>query len=368
MIHARRIIETIKPYIPGKPIEEVKRELGIEGKIVKIASNENPLGPSPAAMEAILKCVPDLHIYPDDSVFYLRRKLAHLWNIEEETILMGNGSAELIHYIATTFLEKGDEIILSKPSFIMGKISAQLMDANIKEIPIGKDYKHDLSAILSAITDKTKIIYIDNPNNPLGTYIEKNILETFLKDVPNNILILLDQAYYEYIEGKDKLMPDYILNKYSNVILLHTFSKVYGLAGLRIGYALGNKRIVNYLLRVKLPFNVNSIAQFAASKALDDKDHIKLSIEGNKKNMQYLTKEMDKRQRKYLPSYANFLTIYTPEGSIEVFERLQKKGVIIRPLKAYDMDDWIRVSIGLDEELKTFVDKFDEVINEIKGE
>ncbi len=368
MVQARRSVMNIKPYVPGKPIEEVKRELGLEGEIVKLASNENPIGPSGKVMEEIISSIPELNIYPDDGSFYLKDRLSELWNIPETMILIGNGSAELIHYIATAFVDKGEEVILSKPSFIMGKICAQLMDANVKEIQIGKDWRHNLDEILSSITDKTKIIYIDNPNNPLGTYLMPDEMDDFLKSVPNHVIVVLDQAYYEYLDDDIKFPSNEIIKKYPNTVVLHTFSKVYGLAALRIGYALSSEEVINYLSRVRLPFNVNAIAQKAAIYAISDEEHVQLSVKSNEKGMEYLKEAMDKRAREYLPSYSNFLTIKTPEGGKEIFDRLQKKGVIIRPLENYGMHDWIRVSIGLKKELEVFVEKFDEVISEIKGE
>jgi len=358
---ARKPVLGIKPYIPGKPIEEVKRELGIEGDIIKLASNENPLGPSPRAIEAIKGMLKSLHLYPDDTSYYLKNKLSEHLNIPVDYIITGNGSCELIHLVAKACINPGEKVVLSKPTFIMGKIESQIFEADLVEIPV-KDNGHDIGAIIDALDNKTKLLYIDNPNNPLGSMLTAEELDRVVKSLPENTLLIVDEAYREYITRED--FPETIdyVRKGLNVVVLRTFSKIYGLAGLRIGYGIARPEIINILHRVRLPFNVNSIAQKAAIAALDDTEHIERSRKLVEEGKKFLYKEFEKMGIYYIPSEANFVTIKLEMDAKEINSKLMKKGIIARPLNPYGLKNYLRVTIGSLEGNAKFIDALKEII------
>jgi len=358
---ARKPVLGIKPYIPGKPIEEVKRELGIEGDIIKLASNENPLGPSPRAIEAIKGMLKSLHLYPDDTSYYLKNKLSEHLNIPVDYIITGNGSCELIHLVAKACINPGEKVVLSKPTFIMGKIESQIFEADLVEIPV-KDNGHDIGAIIDALDNKTKLLYIDNPNNPLGSMLTAEELDRVVKSLPENTLLIVDEAYREYITRED--FPETIdyVRKGLNVVVLRTFSKIYGLAGLRIGYGIARPEIINILHRVRLPFNVNSIAQKAAIAALDDTEHIERSRKLVEEGKKFLYKEFEKMGIYYIPSEANFVTIKLEMDAKEINSKLMKKGIIARPLNPYGLKNYLRITIGTLEENVKFIDALKEII------
>ena len=358
---ARKSVLGIKPYIPGKPIEEVKRELGIEGDIIKLASNENPLGPSPKAIEAINRMLKSLHLYPDDTSYYLKNKLSEHLNIPVDYIITGNGSCELIHLVAKACINPGEKVVLSKPTFIMGKIESQIFEADLVEIPV-KDNGHDIGAIIDALDNKTKLLYIDNPNNPLGSMLTAEELDRVVKSLPENTLLIVDEAYREYITRED--FPETIdyVRKGLNVVVLRTFSKIYGLAGLRIGYGIAGPEIINILHRVRLPFNVNSIAQKAAIAALDDTEHIERSRKLVEEGKKFLYKEFEKMGIYYIPSEANFVTIKLEMDAKEINSKLMKKGIIARPLNPYGLKNYLRVTIGSLEGNAKFIDALKEII------
>jgi len=358
---ARKPVLGIKPYIPGKPIEEVKRELGIEGDIIKLASNENPLGPSPRAIEAVKKMLNSLHLYPDDASFYLKNKLSEHLNIPVDYIITGNGSVELIHLVAKACINPGEKVVLSKPTFIMGKIESQIFEAELVELPV-KGNRHDIDAIIDALDDKTKLLYIDNPNNPLGSMLTAEELDRVVKSLPENTLLVVDEAYREYITRED--FPDTIdyVRKGLNVVVLRTFSKIYGLAGLRIGYGIARPEIINILLRVRLPFNVNSIAQKAAIAALEDTEHVERSRKLVEEGKRFLYKEFEKMGIYYIPSEANFVTIKLEMDAKEINSKLMKKGIIARPLNPYGLKNYLRITIGTLEENVKFIDALKEII------
>jgi len=358
---ARKPVLGIKPYIPGKPIEEVKRELGIKGDIIKLASNENPLGPSPRAIEAIKGMLKSLHLYPDDTSYYLKNKLSEHLNIPVDYIITGNGSCELIHLVAKACINPGEKVVLSKPTFIMGKIESQIFEADLVEIPV-KDNGHDIGAIIDALDNKTKLLYIDNPNNPLGSMLTAEELDRVVKSLPENTLLIVDEAYREYITRED--FPETIdyVRKGLNVVVLRTFSKIYGLAGLRIGYGIARPEIINILHRVRLPFNVNSIAQKAAIAALDDTEHIERSRKLVEEGKKFLYKEFEKMGIYYIPSEANFVTIKLEMDAKEINSKLMKKGIIARPLNPYGLKNYLRVTIGSLEGNAKFIDALKEII------
>ncbi|GAB6184217.1 histidinol-phosphate transaminase [Thermodesulfovibrio hydrogeniphilus] len=363
MIKPLPYVEKIQPYVPGKPIKEVERELGIK-KCYKLASNENPLGPSPKVIEAIkefLSNPEELARYPEGSGYYLKNALCEIFSkkgvkLTHDEIILGNGSNELLDIAVKTYLGPGDEAIMAKPSFIVYAMAVTAQGGVAKEVPL-KDWRHDLEAMLEQITERTKIIFIANPNNPTGTMNYKDEFKKFMQKLPDNILVIVDEAYYEYVSSSD--YPDTI--KYfldgRDILILRTFSKAYGLASLRIGYGIANKEIIKDMNRIREPFNTNTIAQIAAETALRDEEHLKKVLEINESGKKYLYKELDSIQQiKYLPTETNFIYIILPSNisSKEVFEFLLREGVIIRPVGPNE----IRVTIGLPEENEAFIKGF----------
>lgn len=355
-------IEGIRPYKPGKPIEQVVRELGIKGPVIKLASNENPLGPSPRALAALRRALPGLHYYPEDSGPELRAKLSTVHKVDADSILLGNGSVELIMMACMAYLEPGDELVMSDHSFMMARQGAAIMNAKLVEVPT-QEYTHDLERMLSSITPRTKIVYIDNPINPLGTIATKDALNEFMAKVPEHVLVIIDEAYSEYITSRDypKALDYYNQNK--NVLVLRTFSKIYGLAGLRIGYGFARPEIIGCLAKVRLPFNVSRSAQVAAVAALDDKRHIVRSRQTNEAGKEFFYRELKKLNKVfYLKSYANFVFINFAVDSQEIFDELQHRGVITRTVKEYKFPNALRVSVGTQAENKRFIKALCEVV------
>ena len=360
---ARPNILNIKPYTPGKPIEALKRELSITGEIAKLASNENPLGPSPRAIAAVQKALPELHLYPDDTCFYLKAKIAERLEVPQEMVIITNGSAELIHLITTAFLPPDKALVRSTPSFIMGKIAAQIIGGKVINVPV-KNNRHDIEAILSTTTSEVNIVYIDNPNNPLGTLIPVKEFEYLVEHLPKNTLLVIDEAYREY--NDPTVLPptlDYVKNK-ENIIMLRTFSKIYGLAGLRIGYGIASANIISILQRVRLPFNANRLAQTAASAAIDDIDYVQKSKALNDTEKDYLYRAFDEMKLPYIPSYTNFITVDIGRDTTQVYTALQTRGIIVRPLKAYNLPTHLRISIGTREQNERLISAMQEVLSQ----
>ncbi len=349
----------IQPYVPGKPLEELERELGISNSI-KLASNENPIGPSPSALKAIRDSFHDINRYPDGAGYYLKKalseKLSASESISEDELILGNGSNELLDIAVKTFLQDGDEAIMAVPSFIVYSMAVQSVGGRSIQVPL-KNYTHDLEAMAAAVAARTKMVFIGNPNNPTGTINRKEEFERMMEKIPENILVVLDEAYYEYVSDPDYADSMKYLHSKKNVLILRTFSKIYGLAGLRIGYGIAKKEILNDMNRLREPFNTNSLAQRAALAALNDSEHVSHSRNINEAGKKYLYKELGSIGVQYVPTEANF--IYIPiEKAIAVYEGLMKMGVIIRPMgpKA------IRVTIGLPEENKRFIETFKKVL------
>ena len=351
-------IKNLIPYEPGKPIEELERELGIKDSI-KLASNENPIGPSSKALKTIERSLPNIHRYPDGSGFYLKDAIADYFNINPSDIIIGNGSNEIIELAVRTFLNPGDEVVFADQSFVVYQIVTQSANCKNVIVPL-KDFTHDLNGMAKAVTEKTRMIFIANPNNPTGTAVGRNEVERFMKRLSNDVIVVFDEAYYEYVERKD--FPDTV--KYvrdgKNVIVLRTFSKIYGLAGLRIGYGFAGDEIVGFMNRVRQPFNTNSLAQIGAIAALKDSKHLKKSRDVNRKGKKYLYKEFEKLGIDYIPTEANFILARVENGR-EIYNRLLRKGVIVRAMDGYKLPDYIRVTIGLPEENKRFVEALSEV-------
>lgn len=360
MIKPNENIMELIPYVPGKPTEELERELGIKGSF-KLASNENPLGPSPLALESVKNALTGIHRYPDGDSFYLKKKLAEKTGVEKENIVLGNGSNEVIEIVARAYLSKEDEAIYAAHAFIVYPIVTQAIGANAVVSPM-KNLTHDLRDMYKKITPRTKMIFIANPNNPTGTIVKKDELEWFLKSVPENIIILMDEAYFEYVD--DSEYPDSLEyhDLREGLVTVRTFSKIYGLAGLRVGYGIASKEIVSYLNRVREPFNVNSLAQKAAFAALDDKEHVKNSRKVNRDGMEFILNELSRLDVKIAESHTNFVLIDLQKDPADIYNELLKKGVITRPVGGYGLKTHLRVSIGLYEENKRFVDSFKEIM------
>lgn len=351
MIKAPDHVLKVKAYVPGKPIEELERELGIKDP-VKLASNENPLGPSSLAMEAVLSEAKKglLNRYPDGNGFYLKKKLSQSLGVDTQWLILGNGSNELIDISARTFLRHGDEAVMAAPSFVVYSMSATLQGATPVEIPLTNDLRHDLQRMAQAVTPKTRMVFIANPNNPTGTINYRSEYDKFFAAVPDGVLVVLDEAYLEYVTDRD--YPDSMkhLAQGKNVLILRTFSKIYGLAGLRTGYGISHPEILAQMERVRAPFNSNSVGQAAAIRALDDAAHVSRSREVNAQGKEFLYRELSALGCDYAPTEANFIYIRVkdPQG---LFNALLKEGVIIRPAGR----DAVRVTIGLPEENKRFI-------------
>lgn len=349
MIRPPEYVLGIQPYVPGKPIEELERELGISNSI-KLASNENPVGPSPAAIRAIKESFADINRYPDGSGFYLKRALAEKLDVSDEEIILGNGSNELLDLAAKTFLKDGDEAVMATPSFVVYFMAVQSVGGKSIQVPL-KNYTHNLSAMAASITSATRMVFIANPNNPTGTINKKDEFESLMEKVPDNVLVVMDEAYYEYVSDHDYADSMKYLRSEKNILILRTFSKIYGLAGLRVGYGIAKKEILADMNRLRAPFNTSTIAQKAALAALSDDAHVSRSREVNSAGKEYLYRELSALGISFVPTEANFL--YIPvEGSVALYERLLKMGVIIRPMGP----SAVRVTIGLPEENRRFIE------------
>lgn len=357
-IKQREEIKDILAYEPGKPIEDVKREYGIDN-VIKLASNENPFGCSPKAKEAIKKAVENLAVYPDGNSTILRETISKKFNIPFECVLPSCGSDEMIDIISRAYLSHGDEVIMADITFPRYMTVTKIMGATPIIVPL-KDFKYDLDAMKAIINDKTKLIWLCNPNNPTGTIFTDKELSEFLEGIPDNILVVYDEAYNEYADHEDYPRDSVnLIEKYPNVVVLRTFSKAYGLAALRVGYTMGSNEIIDALNRVRGPFNVNLLAQEAAVAALNDDEFLNLSVKKNLEGKKFLYNEFDKLGIKYVKSYANHIFLDSGFPALEVFENMQKLGVIIRPMGG----TYIRVTIGSEEENKYFIDCFKKVTN-----
>jgi histidinol-phosphate aminotransferase len=346
-------IRSLVPYAPGKPIEEVEREIGIANSI-KLASNENPLGPSPLALEAMRQKMAQLHLYPDGDCFYLKGALTAKLHVAPEQLIFGNGSNEIIELAIRTFMRAGDEAVMARQAFVVYKLVVQAVGGISTEVPL-RDFTHDLEAIGEAISPKTRIVLLANPNNPTGTIYRKPQWEAFLKQVPPDLLIIVDEAYFEYVEAVDYPNSLDYHQQGKTLLTLRTFSKLYGLAGLRIGYGIADKEIISVMHRVRQPFNVNAPAQWAALAALDDREHVRRSLESNHQGRQYLTREFARLGIEYVPSQANFILLRVGKGE-DVFNRLLAQGIIVRPMAGYQFPEYIRVTIGTMDENRKFLD------------
>jgi len=346
----RNCVERLKSYVPGKPIEELERELGIMGSI-KLASNENPLGPSPKAVKAVAESLKNIHRYPDANTYYVREKLADKFRLPINRIIVGNGADELIELVAKTFLSPSEEVIIPEHAFVLYETFALGFDGRAVIVPLS-DLSVDLEAMIKAVTPHTKIVFINNPQNPTGKAITRDKISRFLNELPSDVIVVLDEAYIEFSTDPDVGSGLEFLNSYPLLVVLRTFSKIYGLAGLRVGYGFASEAVTSALNRVRQPFNVNSLAQAAALKTLA------LIKEG----LAYFYRELERLGLAYIPTQANFLLIETPLGARETYERMLKQGVIIRPMDSYGLDGYIRVNVGLPDENSRFIHTLESVI------
>ena len=347
-------IKKLKNYIPGKPIDEAQRESGIKN-IIKLASNENPRGASPKAIEAIIESMENIHRYPDASGFYLRRKLAKKYNLKIDNVVLGSGSEGIMSTIMRTFLLSDDELISAKNSFIGFRVLANSSGRRTHWVPM-KKHRYDLEKMANKITDYTKIIYIANPDNPMGTYITKKEFDEFYSYIPERVLIILDEAYFEFANSLSDY-PDSMHYRYDNVITLRSFSKAYGLGGVRIGYGFAHEDLITNLLKVKVPFEPSLLAQVAGVAALDDNKFLIETVNLNKKGIQYFIEEFDKLGVKHIPSATNFITTIWEfeEIASRISNTLLKYGIIVRELSSFGWPNCIRISVGTDYENKTFI-------------
>ncbi len=352
-------LQKLVAYEPGKPVEDVARELNLDpDKIVKLASNENPLGPSPLAVAAMKKAVENAHFYPDGGGYHLRNAIAEQNDLGRENVILGNGSNEIIEFIGHGFLKPDDEVVVADHAFVVYKLMATLFGAKTVEVP-DPGFVHDLDAMADAITPRTREVFIANPNNPTGTMVDEAAIVRFMANVPDHVIVVFDEAYYEFLENPPNTLR-YIKER-PNVIILRTFSKIQGLAGLRIGYGLGSKEIMEVLAKCRQPFNANVIAQAGALAGLQDFEHQQKTREITNLGRTFLEAAFAERQLEFVPSSANFVLVKVGDGDA-VFKELLQRGVIVRAMRGYKLPEWIRVSIGTREQNQRFLEEFDQVL------
>jgi histidinol-phosphate aminotransferase len=342
-------LKDLPVYQPGRPIEEVARELGLPAdRVIKLASNENPLGPSPRALEAMRRTLPLLHLYPDGNAFYLKQRLAGRLGLEPAHLILGNGSNEIIEFVGHALMRPGVDVIVSQYCFAIYPIITKLFGANLITVP-AKDHGHDLPAMLRAVTPRTRVLFVANPNNPTGTLAAREDVVRLINDLPPGVLLVMDEAYFEFLDDPVDLLPLIRNGLKPNLLLMRTFSKIYGLAGLRLGYGIGMPELIAALEKIRQPFNINSLAQAAALAALDDTEHIRRTRANNRLGLELFVRACQEQGLEYVPSAANFILVRVGDGH-RVFSELQRLGVITRPMGGYQLPEWIRISIGAPEE------------------
>lgn len=348
MIPYRSELDLLHEYVPGKSIEEIREKHGLRD-VVKLASNENPLGPSPKAMAAFLASVKELHLYPRGECPQLRAALSRTLDVAENQLVLGNGSDEILAFIGLAFLEEGTAALSCSPTFSVYQSVAQVMGAEFRTLPL-KDFRFDLDGIVAAVADDVRIVFICNPNNPTGTWVGAAEFHRFMTKIPTRVLVVVDQAYCEFAD--DPAYPNLIadLGRYPNLLLTRTFSKVWGLAGMRVGYAIGSPEVVARLWKVKPPFNVNLPAQHAAAAALEDLDHLKRTLDGNREGKAMLQAGLTALGLRFLPTQANFLAVEAGDRCLDLVAWLEQKGMIVRSLNNFGMPRWFRATIGLPAE------------------
>ena len=378
---ARAEIQGLRPYQPGKPIDELAREFGLNpADIVKLASNENPIGPSKKAIAAMEQEARELTRYPDGNGFDLKQALCQKLStdtspIAPENITLGNGSSDILDFIVTCFVSKGDEVVFSQHAFAIYGLVTKIQGGECRVVP-AKNYGHDLDAMAAAITDKTRLVFVTNPNNPTGTWLTQTEVAAFMAKVPSDVIVVLDEAYFEYVNEADYCDGLTLLPKYPNLVITRTFSKAYGLASLRVGYGISSPEVADLMNRVRPPFNVNSFALAAAVATLNDEEYVAKSKAVNDEGMVYLTQSFDEMDLPYIPSVGNFISFEIPAlidqkatkiSAAEVNAQLLAVGVIVRPIANYEMPTYLRVSIGTPAENKTFIAKLKKVLSDARS-
>lgn len=354
-------LQALPVYQPGRPIEEVARELGLPAaSIIKLASNENPFGPSPLALAAMQQALAGVNLYPDGNAFYLKRKLAAKLGVEPANLVLGNGSNDIIEFIGHAVFAPGADVVVSQYCFAIYPIVTKLFGANLITVP-AKNYGHDLPAMLRAITPQTRAVFVANPNNPTGTFAAREEVIQFINDVPSHVLVVMDEAYIEFLDHPLDLSALVRSAARPNLILLRTFSKIYGLAGLRVGYGIAYPELVAALEKIRQPFNLNLLAQTAALAALDDEEHVQKTRANNFAGLDFFSRAFREAKLEYIPSAANFILVRVGEGQ-RVFEALQKDGVIVRPMGGYQLGEWIRISIGTPKENERCLDSLRKIL------
>jgi histidinol-phosphate aminotransferase len=342
-------LSNLPVYQPGRPIEEVAREhnLPVES-VIKLASNENPLGPSPKAVAAMRKALDSLHLYPDGNAFYLKRKVAEKLAVKPEQIVFGNGSNEIIEFVGHALMRPGTDIVVSEYCFAIYPIMARMFGANVVTVP-ARNLGHDIPAMLGAITPQTRVLFVANPNNPTGTLAPKKEIEELVEQVPDSVLLVMDEAYIDFLDERADLLPLVRSLKKPNLLLMRTFSKIYGLAGLRLGYGVGHPDLISALEKVRQPFNINSLIQAGAIAALDDEEHLTRTRRNNQEGLRFYSGTLRELNLEFASSAANFVLVRVGDGQ-KVFEAMQRQGVITRPMGGYKLPEWIRITIGTPQE------------------
>ncbi len=357
--HANPQLRDCAVYEPGKPIEETARELGADAaSIIKLASNENPLGPSPKALAALREGLESAHLYPDGGGYYLREALAARLGVARGNIILGSGSNEVLEFLGHAFLNRGDEVITSQHAFIAYKLIAAVFGARTIEIP-SPDLHHHLEEMLAAITARTRLIFIANPNNPTGTLLRQREIDRFVGALPDNVVVAFDEAYFEYVDDPPKTLP--FIRDRQNVIVLRTFSKIQGLANLRIGYGVAHPELIKVLQKTRQPFNVNGLAQIAAVAGLQDEEHQSKTKRITDEGRVYLQGEFEALDLPFIPSAANFVLVKVGDGAF-VFQELLKRRIIVRALRGYDLPEWVRISVGTMEQNRACIAALTEVL------
>lgn len=356
---ANQFVCDLVAYEPGKPIEETARELGLEpDSIIKLASNENPLGPAPSAIQAMQEAAKGVHIYPDGGAYKIRTALAEKNNVELQNIVMGNGSNEIIELLCHCFLNPNAELIAAEHAFVVYKLMATLFGAKYVEVP-DPNFIHDLDAMAAAVTDNTRLIFIANPNNPTGTIVDQQQIDSFMEKIPEHVVVVFDEAYHEFLSDA----PDTLkyVKQGRNVAVLRTFSKAYGLAGLRVGYGICSPQVAEILQKARQPFNSNAIAQAAALASLNDKEHIQNTITTNAQGLSFYETHFQEMGLEYVPSMANFILVNVKDSN-QVFQKMLAKGVIVRAMGGYKLPEWIRITVGTPEENQRCIETLKEVL------
>jgi histidinol-phosphate aminotransferase len=364
MLSLNPTLTTLPVYLPGRPIEEVARELGLPtAEIIKLASNENPLGPSPAALDAMDQALAQVHLYPDGSAYYLKEKLAQCLGVQPHHLILGNGSNEIIEFLGHALCAPGTNVVVSQYCFAIYPIVARLFGADVVTVP-ARDYGHDLPAMARAVTDRTRLLFVANPNNPTGTLAPRDQVQALIDQVPDHVLLVLDEAYLEYLEAPADWLPLVRAGVKPNLLLMRTFSKIHGLAGLRLGYGLGHPELIGALEKVRQPFNINTVAQAGALAALDDHGHVARTRANNFQGLAFLQEGFGRLRLTYVPSAANFVLVRVGDGQ-RVFQALQARGVITRPMAGYGLPEWIRVSVGTPAENARCVKALEQVLGQV---